>query len=167
VVRDDEGAVSFGLGIVERGERPAAPFGKGDSDWPLLANDRAEVFPGQRDYTGPFTLEGGDEALYLTLLLEGTAARVHVVVVEKAVGDMWLQRYEREPGLGPPPGAPGLVAAVEPPAAQAGGRAPLWRRMLRVPPGTYYIVFEHEHADSGGQDGAALLSYGVQLGEVP
>ncbi|MBI4699585.1 MAG: hypothetical protein HY744_00215, partial [Deltaproteobacteria bacterium] len=71
VVRDPDGTTEFAMGVLEKGRRPEAPFAKGESDWLVLANERTELHHGQRDYAGPFRIEGDDAALYLTVVVEG------------------------------------------------------------------------------------------------
>ncbi len=173
VVRESDGSVSFSLGVVEPGQMPKAPFGLGESDWLVLANERTELHQDQRDFAGPFTIADGDEALYLTALVEGAPA-VDVVVVEKPVGDVWIRAHERQAGAGPPPSPPVFddVIQASPPIP---GRPPqLWRRMLRLRAGTYYVVFDHtatagrtQPAAQAGDDRAALVSYAIQLGDAP
>lgn len=173
VLREEDGSVSFALGVLEKGERPVVPFDRGESDWKLLTNERTEIHTGQRDYTGPYRIEDEDEALYLTLLLEGAPA-LDVLVVTKRLGDEWIQQYERQP-VAPPSAGPPLSDDVVEEGAVVPNRPPaLWRRTLRVPPGTYYLVFDHTPSAGRSQPGgaavddrAALVSYAVQLGEAP
>ncbi len=173
VVRESDGSVSFALGIVEQGQMPMAPFALGESDWLILANERTELHQDQRDFAGPFTIADEDETLYLTALVEGAPA-VDVVVVEKPVGDVWIHTYERQAGAAPPPNPPVFEDVIQAPPP-IGGRPPqLWRRMLRLRTGTYYVVFDHtatagrtQPAAQPGDDRAALVSYAVQLGDAP
>ena len=172
VVRDSDGAVSFALGVLEKGERPSAPFARGDSDWLVLANDRSELHNGQRDFAGPFEIADQGDALHVTVHLEG-APSVDVLVMPKALGDQWLQTYEREAATTPPPGAVMIdetlqAAAPGPP----GTPPPVWKRAIRAPKGLYYVVFDHTATagatappTQGQDDRAALVSYAVQLEE--
>ncbi|MCC6523632.1 MAG: hypothetical protein IT373_13335 [Polyangiaceae bacterium] len=172
VVRHGDGDTTFSLGVLETGTRPFAPFDRAESSWPLLANERTEIHTGQRDYTGPYLVDGSGEALYLTLALEGAPA-VDVLVVPKELGDAWLGAYEQQGPAGPPPGQP---LADEPVAATptVGTPPPVYRRMFRLPRGSYYIVLDNT-ATAGasvpagvpGDDRAALVSYAVQLGDAP
>lgn len=173
VVRESDGAASFGLGVLERGERPLVPFDKGESDWKVLANDRVEVHAGQRDFAGPFVVERAGQALHLTLFVEG-APSVDLLVMAKATADPWLSDYVRQVEAGPPPGTPLLEEAV-PAAVAVPGQSPvLFKRMVRVPPGAYYVIFD-QTASAGptappgpaGDDRAPHVSYAVQLGDAP
>ncbi|MBU0606813.1 MAG: hypothetical protein KKI08_02955 [Armatimonadetes bacterium] len=172
VVRDDDGAVSFSLGVLERGARPLQPFGKGSSDWLVLANERSELHSGQRDYAGPFSIDSADQALYLTVALEGSPA-VDVLVVPKAVGESWASQYERYPHTGPPPQPAIFEDTVTALGAVVGAPATAYRKKLPLPVGTYFIVFDHS-ATAGKtappgtalDDRAALVSYAVQLGDA-
>jgi hypothetical protein len=172
VVRESDGTVQFTLGVLGVGDRPAVPFDRGDSSWKVLANERTELHGGQRDFTGPYDVED-DDALYLTALVEGAAA-VDVLVLPKAVGDAWIQSHERQPGETPAPGQP-LFDDFVPAATAIPGQPPaLWRRPLRMPAGSYYVVLDHS-ATAGRtapatrplDDRAALVSYAVQLGDAP
>ncbi|MCA9624261.1 MAG: hypothetical protein KC731_34790, partial [Myxococcales bacterium] len=171
VVRQSDGEVSFALGVLEKGAQPDAPFAKGDSDWPLLANERTELHHEQRDFAGPFLLEDEDDALWLTAHLEG-APGVDVLVVPKAVGDTWIKDYETNPQAGPPPSPP--LAQIPLQATGAMGPPKPFRSPLRLPLGSYYLVFDNT-ASAGPtvpqpatlDDRAALVSYGVQLGDAP
>ena len=172
VIRDSSGDTSFSLGLLEVGARPFVPFDKGESDWPLLANERTEVHAGQRDFTGPYRIGGPGQALYVTVTVEG-APTVDLVAVRKDMGDAWIAAYERDPVAGPPPGPPAFEEAVVAPPP-GGNPPPVHRRMLRLPPGWYYIVMDNT-ATAGpsappaiaGDDRAALVSYAVQLGDAP
>ncbi len=173
VVRESDGAVRFSLGVVEQGQLPIAPFGLGESDWLVLANERTELHQNQRDFAGPFVITDEDEALYLTALVEGAPA-VDVVVVDKAVGDLWIHTSERQAGAPAPPSPAVFEEVIQASVAVAGGRPQLWRRMLRLRTGAYYVVFDNT-ATAGrtqpmgqpGDDRAALVSYAVQLGDAP
>lgn len=173
VVRESDGSASFALGVLERGAQPVTPFGRGDSDWELLANQRTELHVGQRDFAGPFTLEDEDDVLWLTAMVEG-AVGVDVLVVDKTLGDSWLHTYERNAGVTTPPG-PLLGSDVLTVTIGAPGRQPApQRRALRLRPGQYYIVFDHTTTagrtsppTTSLDDRAALVSYAVQLGDHP
>jgi hypothetical protein len=171
VIREEDGSAAFGLGLLPVGQRPPEPFRRGDSDWLLLANDRSEIHSGQRDYVGPFLVEDDEQALHLTMVVEGAPA-VDVLVVPKSQGDPWLGGYERQAGAAPLQGNPLLDEAVA--AAQTvPGQAPTqWRRRVPLPKGLYYLVLDNTSSagrtQSSGQahdDRAALVSYGVQLGD--
>jgi hypothetical protein len=115
-------------------------------------------------------VEDEDEALYLTVRVDGAPA-VDVLVISTAVAEVWVQTHERDAGESPPPGPVTFSAAVPAPAAEA---APVWRSGVRLPRGSHYVVFDHTAA--AGQTPpsrlspdtpAALVSYGVQLGQKP
>ena len=169
VIRHSDGDTEFGMGLLERGERPLVPFDKADSDWPLLANDRSELHSGQRDYVGPFYIDDESHALHLTAVVEGAPA-VDVLVVAKPVGDGWVSGYESYAAPAAPPGPVFFQQALV--AAPSGAAQPL-RQQLQLPPGGYYVVFDHtavagvtSPVHQARDDRAALVSYGVQLGEV-
>jgi hypothetical protein len=171
VVRKSDGSASFSLGVLERGQTPFAPFGRGESDWPLLANDRLELHHGQVDVTGPYTVDKG-QALWVTAIVEGAPA-VDLLVVTRPMADPWLAAYERQPA---PPYLPSPIVddVLVATAAVPGRPAVPYRRPFPLPPGQYYLVFDNSalggrtspepHAND---DRAALVSYAVQLGDPP
>lgn len=165
VLRDPDGSVQFGLGVVERGTRPKAPYERRSDDRVLLANERTEVHQNQRDYAGPFEVTHEGEALLLTVAVEG-AQGIDTIVVPRATGEAWLHQYVHQIALTPPPGPAALDEVV-----YAG---PVWRRAVRVPPGEYYVVFDNTAAAgrlappaTPGDDRAALVSFAVELGDPP
>jgi len=179
VVRDGDGAVSFSMGLMKKGERPPVPFDTRNARHPVVANDRTELHAGQRDYLGPFTLDGDGRALVVTAVVEG-APSVDVLVVASATGETWLAQYERYAETGPAPG-PTLyddtVPAVAAYAATTPGAPPVtpppWRRAFPLPAGSYYVVLDHSATAgrsappaSRGDDRAALVSYAIELGEA-
>jgi hypothetical protein len=149
VVRDADGSVAFSLGVVEKGKRPLEPFRADGSRATVLANDRAELHPGQRDYAGPFEVTDAAPMLEITATVDGAPA-VDVMVVPRATGDVWLAQYERYAATGPAP-FPALtddVVTVSPEAIGTPAGAPptasaSFRRALRLAPGAYYVVFDH------------------------
>jgi hypothetical protein len=173
VVRESDGTATFATGVLEKGSKPPQPFARGNSDWVVLANDRTEIHSAQRDYTGPYTIEQDDQALHLTALVEG-APSVDVLVVAKDVGQGWIDSYEKQPAAAAPPGPALFDQALQVATPIPGGKPVLWRRALRLPVGSYYIVFDNTStagqtpaAGDPNNDVAALVSYGVQLGDAP
>jgi hypothetical protein len=172
VMRESDGTVGFTLGVLETGERPSAPFGRGDSDWLVMANERTELHTGQRDYAGPFSVgDPDDEQLWVTALLEG-APQVDLLVVAKSVGDEWIKAYEHDPRPTAPPGPVAFETSLGAVSLASSGKP--WRQPLRLPRGSYYLVFDHTAAAGGSvppalqyDDRAALVSYAVQLGDPP
>lgn len=165
VIRDPDGAVDFGLGIVEKGKRPRKPFEVRGRDKLLLANERVEVHSQQREMLGPFEVDGSGRALSLTMSLDGTEA-VDVMIVPKASGDLWLSQYAYQPRTTPPPYPP-VAADVLPAGMQ-------WQRTFPLAKGYYYVVVDH--TSTAGvvspqnlpfDDRAALVSYVVELGDAP
>jgi hypothetical protein len=173
VVRQSSGETTFALGVLEKGASPHAPFAKGDSDWKLLANARTELHAEQRDFAGPFHLEDEDDALWLTTLVEGAPA-IDILVVPQAIGDNWIKVYETQQQATAPPGSVLLDVPLQAPVSVPGRPPPPYRQPLRLPVGSYYIVFDN--TSSAGRtmptnqaldDRAALVSYAVQLGDPP
>lgn len=165
VIREESGAVQFGLGVVERGQRPTVPYRVTDSGRVLLANERTEVHQNQRDYAGPFEVSGGGDALYLTVAVEGAPA-VDVQILPRGAGEAWLQQYTRSATPGPPPAAPMLDEPVFSGA--------VWKRVFPVPEGLYYVVFDNTAAAGRTQptsfafdDRAVLVSFAVEVGDAP
>ena len=165
VIRQSDGAVEFGLGVVELGKRPASPYRVSESGRILLANERTEVHQNQREFVGPLEVTDSDQAIYLTVAVEG-APGVDVLVVPRAIGDAWLQTYTKQAATTAVPGYAALDEAVFSGA--------LWRRTAVVPEGQYYVVFDNT-ATAGktqptayaGDDRAAMISYALELGDAP
>jgi len=165
VIRDADGGVSFGLGIIEKGKRPLRPYEVSGKDKLVLGNERIEVHSNQRELLGPFHVDDKDRALYLTMSLDGADA-VDVMVFPKAAGDPWLAQYVYQPQTTPPPYAP-----VAGDVLTAGMQ---WQRVFSLPPGHYYLVVDH--TSTAGRvappnlpfdDRAATVSYVVELGDAP
>ncbi len=159
VIREDSsGAMDFGVGYVPKGKRPFKPFTV-ESNKPSLANDRTVVHVGQQDIVGGLVVEGGDAALQLNLLLEGTPM-VDVHLIPKSFGDIWLRSLVTVAGPAQPTAPPLVSAAV--PAGQ------LWQTKVPVPEGVYYLVIDHSGVPptlppNTGQDLPARVDYSVQV----
>lgn len=163
VIRRGDGQVEFGLGVIERGERPKAPYPyrQDDPTKQILANERTEIHREQRDFAGPFTVPEDGQTLYLTLAVDGAPA-VDVILLPRAVGQPWLEDYLRHVRPTPIPAAP-LLGEV----AVAGG---VLRRSIRLPKGQYFLVLDNTStagatspAGLASDDRAALVSYAVEL----
>ena len=122
VLRDDDGSVDFGNGIIERGQRPFHPYQVRGSDKALLASDWAEIHEQQREFLGPFDIEGEDRALFLTASLDGTPA-ADIFLFHRAPGDAWLQTYINQAGT-TPPRWPRCSATCSPSARSGAGPFP-------------------------------------------
>jgi hypothetical protein len=160
----ERGETDFGMGYIAVGERPFRPFQVVQSDKRTLDDDRTEVHSGQQDYIGGFTVTDTDQALFLTMTLDGAAA-VDVMLLPKAVGDSVLARFTTTPGPAQPestPFADQLTAGAT------------WSRTIAVPPGAYYLLLDNS-AQVGVaappatalDDRAARVDYLVQLGDRP
>lgn len=165
VIRDDDGAVQFGLGVVPKGERPGAPYQRRDNGKLVLANERTEIHQNQRDYIGPLELPGSGDALTLTVSVEG-APGVDVILVPRVLGEQWLQPYMTQAAPTPPPWPPLLDEPVY--------SGVLWRRTIALPKGQYYLVIDNTAAAGRTQpttyaldDRAATVSYAVEVGDAP
>lgn len=165
VIRDEDGSVQFGMGVVEKGQRPPEPYQRDESGRKLLANERTEVHREQRDYIGPLEISGSGEALTLTMSVDG-APGVDVLLFQRAPADPWLQAYTSQPAPAPPATAPLLDETVS-----AGA---IWRRTVPLPRGLYYLVLDNtstagktQPAGVAQDDRAALVSYGIQVGDAP
>ncbi|AUX47117.1 hypothetical protein SOCE26_086290 [Sorangium cellulosum] len=165
VIRDDDGAVQLGLGVIEKGQRPRAPYERRDNGKLLLANERTEVHQNQRDYIGPLEITDSGQAVTLTIALEG-APGVDVILVPRILAEQWLQVYLTQPAPTPPPTPPLYDEPVY-------SGAP-WRRTLPLPKGQYYLVVDNTSAAGRTQpttyaldDRAALVSYAVEVGDAP
>lgn len=166
VIRYSEaGETDFGLGYVPRGQKPFHPYQVLVSDKLTLANDRTEVHPGQQDYLGGFRVTEKDQALYLTMTLDGAPA-LDVALVPKGYADVMLSRYAGQPGAAPLAGPPLFGETML--AGQA------YRRAIPLPPGVYFLVLDNSSSFGkapasarAGEDRAGKVDYLVQLGDRP
>jgi hypothetical protein len=161
----DTGETEFGLGFVPLGERPHHPFSVTTEDKRVVANERTEVHLGQQDFLGPFEVNDDDEALYLTLALDGAAA-VDALVVSESAGRQMIEHVLRQPGSA----APTSPAALDEPLV----RGDLWKRFAVVPKGKYYVVIDNSGSAGrttpppGPSDGrSARVDALVMIGERP
>lgn len=166
VVRyDSSGETDFGLGIIALGERPYHPFTVSTEDKLVAANERTEVHLGQQDYIGPLAVDGDDQALYVTLSLDGAPA-LDALIVSDAEGKRMLDVFAKQPGAIAPNGPPLLDEPVT--------RGALWKRYVAVPKGRYYLVLDNSAAagrttpPSGPADGlSARTDVLVLVGDRP
>lgn len=172
VVRGGDGSVSFAMGVVEKGETVAVPFARADSDLQILANERVEVHPNQRDYLGPFGVPKGSNGLTLTVRIDGASA-LDLLVVPKAACEPWLSQYQHYGRTGPPVQPALLEDVIRMPAPTPSHAAGMYRRSIPLPPGRYYLVVDHTVTAGKTMPGvqgqkpvAALVSYAVQRGQA-
>jgi len=164
--RDSSGAMDFALGLVPAGEVPFKPFEIKHTNKQLLANERTEVHVGQQDYVGAFEVKDSNQALYLTVALDG-APSADLLVVPKPVGDTLLDHYLQSSG-----GAALSTPALLDDSASLGGG--LWQRFVSVEPGRYYIVIDNSAQlgktapdTSAADDAAAKVDYLLLVGDRP
>lgn len=165
IIRDEDGHTDFGVGIVEKGQRPSSPYKTADNGRLVLVNERVEVHQNQRDYVGPFEVKENKQALYVSVAIDG-APNVDVMVIHRGIGEAWLVNYTSQPTLGQPPAPPVLDEPVT--------SGMVWRRTLPLPIGQYYVVFDNSSAAGrsappvvAGDDRAVLVNYAVELGPAP
>ncbi|HTA88561.1 MAG TPA: hypothetical protein VK745_03265 [Polyangiaceae bacterium] len=163
---DSSGDSDFALGLVPTGEAPFKPFEVKRTAKQVLANERTEVHSGQQDYIGAFEVTDSNQALYLTVTLDG-APNVDLLVVPKPIGDTLLDKYLHAAG-GASLATPALLDET---ATQGVG---FWQRFVNVEPGSYYLVVDNsaqlgKSAPDGHalDDDAAKVDYLVLLGDRP
>lgn len=130
---DADGHTDFALGLLAQGQRPFRPFTILSSPKRTLANGRTELFVGQQDYLGRFQVQAG-ETLSLILRVEG-APSVDFVLIAADKEPQLIENYVRQSG--PVSFEQGVVFQ-----SQAGSGAPA-RAEIPVPPGSYYLAFDH------------------------
>jgi hypothetical protein len=167
VIRQSDGEVRFSAGLLPVGQLPPEPFERKSSKRFVATNERVELHQEQRDFVGPIEVDGNERALYLTIDVEG-APGVDIEVVPRSVGDVWIQSYLTSPSTGPSPAPPLFDDAV------ANSSGPPYRRLVRVPKGSHYLVIDHSstagrtNPPSGAlDDRAAMVSVGVEVGDAP
>lgn len=165
VVRWDDGSTDFALGLIPPGDRLATGFYRRDTPRTVLANENIEIHANERDFAGPFEVESDSDALYLTMTLEGTTA-VDILVFQRSQGDVWLQQYFQETAPTPPPTPPIFDDTVN--------AGMLYRRLVRVPKGQYYVVIDNTATAGktpplvyGDDDRAAFVGLAVERGSAP
>jgi hypothetical protein len=163
---DSNGDAEFALGLVPTGEQPFKPFQVKRTAKRILADDRTEVHKGQQDYVGAFEVTDSNQALYLTVAVDG-APNADVLVVPKPIGDAMLDQYLHAAG-----GASLATPALLDETASQG--ASFWQRFVNVEPGRYYLVIDNSAQlgksapDSHAlDDAAAKVDYLVLLGDRP
>jgi hypothetical protein len=164
--KDSSGSTDFALGIVAPGELPFKPFEVKRTEKQILANERTEVHIGQQDYVGAFEVTDSNQALYLTVAVDG-APQADILVVGKPVGDTLLDGYLRNAGAASLSGP----ALLDDTGSQSSG---LWHRFVNVEPGRYYLVIDNSAKlgksapdTSAKDDAAAKVDYLVLLGNRP
>jgi len=164
--KDSTGSTDFALGIVPPGEEPFKPFQVKRTEKQILANERTEVHIGQQDYVGAFEVTDSNQALYLTVAVDG-APNADLLVVDKLTGDKLLDAYLHTAGGASLP-SPALLDDT---ASQKGG---LWQRFVNVEPGRYYLVIDNSQKlgktapdTSAKDDAAAKVDYLVLVGDRP
>lgn len=164
--RGSSGAMDFALGLVPAGEIPFKPFEVKHTSKQILANERTEVHIGQQDYVGAFEVTDSNQALYLTVALDG-APNADVLVVPKPIGDSLLDHYLQNAGGA----ALGTPALLDDSATQGSN---LWQRFVNVEPGRYYIVLDNSAQlgktapdTSLKDDAAAKVDYLLLVGDRP
>src|SRR4051812_31442997 len=162
--KDSSGSTDFALGIVAPGDQPFKPFEVKRTEKRILANDRTEVHTGQQDYVGAFEVTDSNQALYLTVAVDG-APNADVLVVQKSVGDTLLDGYLHHAG-GASLSSPALLDDT---GSQGSG---LWQRFVNVDPGRYYLVIDNSAKlgktapdTSAKDDAAAKVDYLVLVGD--
>lgn len=130
VIRAASGDVEFGMGVVEKGSHPAAPY-KGTDN--VLANEMIEVHQNQRDFVGPLEVPSGGK-LDIKVAIDGAPA-CDVLLVPRYIGEAWLQTYTTQAVTTAPPSPPLLDEPVFSGA--------VWHRTLSLPGGLYYLVLDN------------------------
>jgi hypothetical protein len=164
--KDSSGSTDFALGIVPPGEEPFKPFQVKRTSKTILANERTEVHIGQQDFVGAFEVTDSNQALYLTVAVDG-APNADLLVVEKSTGDGLLNSYLHAPG-GAALSSPALLDDT------GSQKAGLWQRFVNVEPGRYYLVIDNSDKlgktapdTSARDDAAAKVDYLVLVGDRP
>lgn len=175
VIRESNGTVDFGIGIVEKGKRPVKPFEIRGDDRLTMTNERTEVHGNQLDFLGPYHVADGDRALYMTMSIDGVPS-VDVLVVDESTGNQWLEAFVKGAGVPQPPMPPLMSEAVS--------MGSQWQKAFPVPEGYYYVVVDNSSVvgrvspPAGGGSAlltgalaapppAALVNVVVQVGDEP
>lgn len=161
----DTDSKTFTLGIIQPPAKPHTPYNLREDEVFTFVNETVEVQYNGRDFMGPFEVVGSDQQLQVRMFLQGPA--VDIMVVNRQIGDIWRDGYQRGQPMGPPPGPVLAGGALQP------GRE--LKTAYRLPPGQYFIVLDHT-ASAGTVNPPptiplnplappATVSVAVQLGE--
>ncbi|NUP07016.1 MAG: hypothetical protein HOW73_13260 [Polyangiaceae bacterium] len=168
VIRESDGTATFAIGTLEPGEAPIGAYERTSGANTVYTNERVEIHQNQREYFGPITVEDDDQAILLTMLVEG-APQVDVQVYPRASVETWLAQYISQKAAPPAPAVPMLDDTI---VASVDGKAT--RRAVRAPRGQYFVVIDHT-VNAGrtappatpGDDRAALVLVGIEVGDAP
>jgi hypothetical protein len=159
------GETDFGMGVIPVGSKPFRPFIVQSEDKVTLDDDRTEVHANQQDLVGGLVVPNDDQALYVTVQVEGAPA-VDLFVLRKDDGDRFVDHYVHNTGPSALPAPPLLSDTI------AGGAAQ--KRVVPVSKGTYYLLFDHSSVIGQaappaiqGDDRAARVDYVVEVGDKP
>jgi hypothetical protein len=158
---DEEGLTDFELGLVPVGTRPFRPFTVVQSSKSTLGNGRTEVQANQQDFIGRFDVTDDDQALSLTMKLDGAAA-VDVAILPARNMPQVLDQFLSVPGPAPLSTQPNYVAQLTSSA--------LLKAEVPLPEGQYFLVIDHSTAlGTAAPTGtsAAKVDYLVQRGDAP
>lgn len=157
---DEEGLTDFELGLLPLGTRPFRPYTVVSSAKVTLGNGRTEVQPHQQDFIGRFDVTDDDQALTLTMKLDGAHA-VDVAILPARNVPQVLDRYLSVPG-------PAQLTTPPNFQAQLGSTAP-FKADVKLPEGQYFLVIDHSNAVGVTAPGAsaAKVDYLVQRGDAP
>jgi len=163
VVQNAENHQDVVPGILELGKPPPHPFDVRGSERIPYENLRTEIHQNQREFVGPIEVTGMGRSIYLTANLDGTNA-VDVMLLRREEGESALRAYFENADVTPVTVTPLLADVV-----QAGMT---YQRAVPVPPGVYYVVFDHSASlgrvippGNAFDDRAALVSYVIQIGD--
>lgn len=164
VIRDSSGSAEFGIGIIDKGKRPAQPFNVHGDGRITYENARVEVHQNERDFVGPIEIDDDGRALFLTASVDGLP--IDLMILDRVNGEQSLRYFLDYAQVGPLAGPPLLTDSLQP--------AVPYNRTFPVPKGQYYVVFDNS-ASAGNvappnnplDDRAATVSYAVQIGDAP
>lgn len=158
---DEDGHTDFELGLVPPGELPFRPYTVVSSPRATVNNGRTEVYQEQQDFIGRFKVTDSDQAIALTMKLDGAAAVDVALLHARNVGPM-LDRYLTSPG-------PAQLSAHPTFAGQLVAGAPL-KVQVPLPEGEYFLLIDNSSAvgsTAPTSSSAAKVDYLVQLGDAP
>lgn len=160
VVQTD-GNNEFELAHLDPPQRPKRAFASSSKDRVVLLSDQSELRGSTRDYLGPIEVTRNDAAVMVRLHVTGP--QVDFLLVDKGVGDAWLQPYEAARPIAAPPGP--TIAVGQAPAGDTVRTYPL-------PAGLYYLVIENRAPAPASALGVTLpfeqvatVSYSIEMGD--
>jgi hypothetical protein len=163
VLVEPNGAVDFGFGVVELGQRPVHPFNLPSDGGTVYEHQRIEIHQEERDFVGPIVIHDDGASIEVTAAIDGSP-QAEFFVMRAGEGRASLDLYLNFPQSGPLAGNPIFGDVLN--------QGMVYKRRIPVAKGSYYVVFDNTSSAGmtsprGGQgvESTAVVSYALRLGD--